>query len=404
MESSITHKIASAWNDFLPALLPALAAALYGWAVFASTFHHPGSIGLDYLAPGSDWMILYGTVRLAIHSQLQLTLDSHAFASYINSSFVQFLPHQMDYRPWVYPPSFLVILWPFGLLGFTGSYAAFEILSAALLVTALLVRSDRPLSAKWVCLAALACPAASINVVDGQCGFLVAGLLVLGFRLLPVRPIFAGALLGLVTFKPQFGLMVPVALLALREWRGVAGATLSSLGLITLSVVMLGWQPWLWWIGHAAFSYGQAGSEWASFERVWGNSVYACASLLGASPGVALVAQLMAVATAAGSVFIAYSRPREADIRLAILLVAAVLAAPHSSCYDELLLVLGGMLWFGQLHAARLMDAVLLLLLWLAPLLGPPLLIPAGRAEPLLALGFIVVALRTGRVAGFHQR
>ncbi len=42
----------------IPAVILAVAAiaALYGWAVVASTPTHPGSIGLNLNALGTDWM------------------------------------------------------------------------------------------------------------------------------------------------------------------------------------------------------------------------------------------------------------------------------------------------------------------------------------------------------------
>ena len=386
--------VTNAYTHLWPAALPALAAALYGWAVFASTFDHPGSIGFNYIAPGSDWMVLYGAVRLAMTGHFALTLDSDGFTRYINATFAHWLPEPMFYRPWVYPPAFLILLLPFGLLGFAASYAAFQIVGAGLLAAALLYRPDRKAAAGWIALAALACPAASISVVDGQCGFLVAGLLVLGFRLLPMRPLLAGAVLGLVCVKPQFGLMIPVALLAGRQWRGIAGAAASVLGLAAASAAAFGWQPWLWWVNRAAFSYGTAGSEWASFERMWGNSVYACAALLHCPPSVSLALQVCAAAAAAWCVWRAWRSALAPDRKLAILLAATILAAPHFSTYDMILLAMAGLLWLASLPAPRLADGILVLLLWLAPLLAPPALVPVGRAEPLLVLWFLVVALR----------
>ena len=390
MRSNIIGKYGHLW----PAALPAAAAALYGWAVFASTFDHPGSIGFDYIAPGSDWMVLYGAVRLALTGHFALTLDSDGFAAYINSSFAHYLPEPMFYRPWVYPPAFLIILLPFAPLGIMASYAAFQIAGAALLGGALFYKPDQKAAAKWIALSALLCPAASINVVDGQCGFLVAGLLVLGFRLLPAKPLLAGLVLGLGCVKPQFGLMVPVALIAARQWRGVFGAAASTLGLVLASVAAFGWQPWLWWINRAAFSYGHAGSEWASFERMWGNSIYACAALLHAPPMVSLALQVAAVALASVLVYRAWRLPLPADRKLAVLLAASLLAAPHLSTYDMILLAVSGALWLAGMDRPRLFDAILVLLLWLAPMLAPPALVPAGRAEPLLVVWFLVVAGR----------
>ena len=44
-----------------------------------------------------------------------------------------------------------------------------------------------------------------------------------GLSLLERRPLLAGGLLGLLIYKPQLGLLIPVALLAGRHWRASEG-------------------------------------------------------------------------------------------------------------------------------------------------------------------------------------
>ena len=73
-------------------------------------------------------------------------------------------------------------------------------------------------------LSALLAPASLINLLYGQNGFLTAALLVGGIRLAPSRPLSGGVLLGLLAYKPQFGLVVVVALVAARLWRAIFAA------------------------------------------------------------------------------------------------------------------------------------------------------------------------------------
>ncbi len=393
MHGNVTTKPAGVWRPVLPVALPALAAAIYGWAVFASTFNHPGSIGFDYTAPGSDWMAIYGAVHLAVRGHFALAADSGSFTSYLNASFAPWLPRPLFYRPWVYPPSFVVILLPLGLLGLMTSYVAFQCASAALLAAALLHRAEQPAKAKWIALAALACPAASINAVEGQTCFLIAGLLVLGFRLMPERKLVAGLVLGIVSVKPHFGLLLPIALLAMRQWRVMFGAALSCVGLIVVSAAALGAQSWQRWLQSTAF-YSSTSSDWSRFGRVWDSSVYTCATLLHAPPLLGSVLQLVCLLGAAAVVYAAFRRPLRRDLKLAVLLAAATLAAPHLGPYDMLLLTVAGALWFAELAAPGAKERSVLLLLWLAPLLSPPLLVPAGRLEPLLVMYFLWTATR----------
>ncbi len=380
-------------RPMLPAVLLAAAASLYGWAVFIATFGHPGAIGFDYGAPGTDWMALYGAIRLAVSGHFALTADSTAYTAYLNTSFAAWLPHPLFYRPWVYPPSFLVFLLPIAPLGLMGAYAAFQLATAALLAAALLTAPEQPASARWVALAALVCPAASVNVVEGQTAFLIAALLVLGFRLLPRRPWLGGLLLGLASVKPHFAVLVPVALLALRCWPALAAAAASALALMTATATALGPQAWLRWAIHTLHA-GDAGSEWDRFGRIWDSSVFTCATLLHAPPALATLLQAAAGLAAIACVYASCRRPLLRDRRLAILLAATVLAAPHLNPYDMVLLAIAGALWFASLPAPTFKQAMLVLMLWVVPLLCPPLVLPAGRLQPLLVACFLAAALR----------
>lgn len=379
----------------VPVFVVAALAALYGWAVFLSTFSHPGSIGLNYNTPGSDWMVLYEAARLASVGKLSMTADGAAFTAHLNATFADRLTEPLYFRPWVYPPSFLLVLVPFTPLGFSGAYAAFQASSAALLAMALAYRPDRPLAWRWIALAALLSPAASINVVDGQCGFLVAALLVGVFRTAGPRPVVAGVLLGLLTFKPQFGLLAPVALLAMGRWKTLASAVATVLLLVAVSAAVFGAQAWADWGRQTLEGYAGGDPKWVLYGRIWGSSVYACAVLLGLSAKLASLAQTLAVLGSAAATFVVYRSRRSPDVKLAILLTATLIAAPHSAGYDGVLLVIACGLWLSAMEPARPFWAWLLALsLWVSPMIGPPVLVPVGRLLPLLLAGFVVIVLR----------
>ena len=57
------------------------------------------------------------------------------------------------------------------------------------------------------------------NTLVGQNGFLTAALIGGTLYLMPVRPVLAGICLGLLTYKPQYGLLFPIVLVAAGHWR-----------------------------------------------------------------------------------------------------------------------------------------------------------------------------------------
>src|SRR5690606_31716928 len=103
----------------------------------------------------------------------------------------------------------------------------------------------RLISGGWgLTMAALAWPAVLWNTVVGQTGFLTAALLGAGAALVERRPALAGILFGLLTYKPQFGLLIPIALIAGRKWRVVIWAALTTAALTGLSLGLFGVSIW----------------------------------------------------------------------------------------------------------------------------------------------------------------
>lgn len=380
-------------------LAVAVLAALYGWAVFVSTFAHPGAIGLNYNTPGSDWMALYAAARASLAGHTAILFDGDRFTAHLNAVFAARLSEPLQFRPWVYPPSFLLILAPFSRLGFVASYAAFQLVTAGLLVAALRHRADHAGAASWIALATLVSPAAAINVVDGQCSFLVAALVVGAFRTAPARPLVAGLLLGLLTFKPQFGLLVPVALLARRDWRTALGAAVTTLVLVVVSALVFGPDAWTGWARETLSGYLGGNPKWVTLGRLWGDSVYACAVALGASAATASAIQTAVILLAALATYRIFRSRLPPDLKLAALLTAMLLAAPHSATYDKVLLIIALGLWLAHVtHLARPLPpgaGIIALALWLSPLLGPPIVFWFARLTPALLVAFMLLLLRT---------
>src|SRR5258708_19295063 len=90
----------------------------------------------------------------------------------------------------------------------------------------------------------LAFPATFSNLGHGQNAFLTTALCGGGGLLLAPRPFLAGACFGALIFKPHLGVLIPVALLAGRQWKAIAGAVASAAALVALSLLAFGWKTW----------------------------------------------------------------------------------------------------------------------------------------------------------------
>jgi alpha-1,2-mannosyltransferase len=385
-------------HSYPPPIILAVAAvaALYGWAIVATTPAHPGAVGININTLGNEWMVFYGAIQWFMHGHLAALYDGDRFTAYLNATFAPFLSQPMSFRPWVYPPSYLLVVLPFGALPFVLSYLAFQAATAGLLAAALWFGGGRQTSRLLVLCGALLGPPAALNFGAGENAFLTAALLVGGFRLVHSgRPALGGLVLGLLTIKPQFSILAPFALVAAREWRALAGWAAGATLLVAASAALFGLEPWHQWLDLALGGYWQANAKWVEAARVWGTSVYAALLASGLSPRLADAGQAAATLIAAGLTYAAFRRRISGDRQLAVLLAATLLAAPHSSVIDFVLLSIAAMLW--SIDAVQqdtsLAQWTLALALWLAMLFNPPLASPPGRLTPLLILAFVGLAM-----------
>ena len=371
--------------------------------------------------PGQDWMVFYTAARAYFDGNLPLIFDGEALTAALNQRFASWFAvgFVLNLHPWVYPPTFLLLFLPFGMLPPAVSLAVFMVSGFIVLLAAAAHYVGRG-QARWVVVFSLVlCPAVPFNVMTGQNAFFTSALLVGGFGLVGRYPVLAGALLGILTFKPQLWLMVPVALLAARQWRALGGAAASALVLALLTLPVFGFEIWQVWF-KLATGMDEGYSAWVIQGRLNGLSVFSCVTWLGVPQGIrvedlglylnhhhwlkflANLAQAAAVAFAAAIVYWTYRRPAPGALQLAVLLAATMLAAPHASASDAVLLALATSLYVAApgRGALRPMQLVLAAAAWISPLFNPPSLFRPGCLTPLLILLLLWAIIAEIREAG----
>ena len=140
-----------------------------------------------------------------------------------------------------YPPTFTLILVPVAMLPYVAAFLSWDsaTLAGSVAVIYLIVRRQPAISLM------LASPFAAWNFLIGQNGFLTASLLGGSLLFLERRPMLAGVFIGCLTYKPQFGILFPVALIAARQWRACVGAALTAIFLAAASVAAFGVDAWV---------------------------------------------------------------------------------------------------------------------------------------------------------------
>jgi alpha-1,2-mannosyltransferase len=208
------------------------------------------------------------------------------------------------------------------------------------------------------------------NIGLGQNAFLTAGLFGAATLLVDRHPIPAGLLFGALCYKPQFGLLVPLALAAGGEWRAFAAVGAAVAALVLASLALFGVATWQAFIATVAGSHEIYASGRIFFAGM--ANTFGAARLLGAGPPAAYALQAAASLSAAGIVVIVWRRHLSLPIRAATLAAASLVAAPLALLYDLMLGVIAGAwlvrdrdppaAWPGQ----KLALAALYLLLYIA--------------------------------------
>jgi alpha-1,2-mannosyltransferase len=250
----------------------------------------------------------------------------------------------------------------------------------------------------WL-LPALAFPAVFVNLGHGHNGFLSAALFGGALVLLDRRPVAAGILFGLLSYKPQFGVMIPLVLLATGQWRTLAAAavTVGLLGLAT--ILVFGPEVWRAFFATAhltrevVLEAGDTGwhkiQSVFSWVRMWGGNVQLAYAAQG-TVGVAI----------AGALVWLWRSEAAFALKASGLLIGSILATPYSLDYD--MMVLAPAMAFlaaeGMKRGFVSWEKTALALLWLAPLFARAV---AERAMlPLgvwLMLGVFALVLRCAR-------
>jgi Glycosyltransferase family 87 len=82
-------------------------------------------------------------------------------------------------------------------------------------------------------------------LISGQSSFLTAAMLIAIFALLDRRPVAAGILIGLLTIKPQLGILFPFMLITSGRWRVFIVAAVTALALAGATAAIFGAQVWI---------------------------------------------------------------------------------------------------------------------------------------------------------------
>jgi hypothetical protein len=300
-----------------------------------------------------------------------------------------------DERPpnfrWAYPPAFQVLMMPFGAFSYTAAFPAFIVFSG--LVYLLAVRAPASvLPGLWRL--TLASPAVLIGTLTiGQTSVLwTAGLVAGLWAVRSGRPVAAGLFFALLTMKPQLGVLIPIALIASRQWAVIGWGAVFMIALSAAATAVVGVGYWGLLLGALDEASDRVASGTMILQMM--PSPYGFMRAIGTEHGAALVPQIILTALTTGIIAWAWSKRQLGwDIKCATLCAGILLAMPYAFYYEGTLELAAAVFLIRDGFGRNLGGKAWLFLLWLgtAPPILFPMIVPTSIYMPPVIIGTMMI-------------
>lgn len=361
-------------------LLAGMATIPLAWVLLAE-----GGIRHTGIPLAADFSAFWTAARFAFTGNAPAAYDPAAMQAAQDALFPG---RDFGYLGFYYPPSFLLAVMPFGAISREAAAGLFLGLTGLAYVLAI-----RPLLPRGAPSAALLAFPAVLVVLDyGQNGFLSAALLGVAALTLDRRPVLAGIAFGLLAYKPQLGVLVPILLAVAGRWRCVIAAAVTVVAVGALAVLVLGAEIWPAFLRNSAGARAQMEEGLVDYGRM--ASVFALVRSAGMGAIPAYVAQALAALGAAWLVVRAAWSVPDGRAQGAVLVAAIPFAMPYFYEYDAVILAVP-MAWLlaeGARDRFRVGERGILVASFFAPLIAS---IPGlfGNLFALIAGALLLVAV-----------
>jgi hypothetical protein len=359
--------------------------------------HAPGSV---LSRPGADFSVFWSASYVMLHGSPAQAYDFSAFSRLLPELF----PHlRRDvFAPWLYPPTYLLLVTPLALLPFAIGYPLFVAFGVvALGLAAWRVSGLGAIPGAWRAgmLALPVAPCVFVTATLGQNAFLTAACAALAVYWADRRPMWAGLCIGLLSVKPQMALLFPFVLVAARAWRTIAWAALATGAFVALSVLVCGVDSLRLFVASTGLARSIVLEHGVVFWLA-SPTPFATFRLAGVPLGAAYAAHACIAAIAIAAACIAWAQSRDTRVRAAVLTVATLATTPYLWHYELawLAIAIACLLSIGWRDGWLRGEQAAIALMWALPIaeyLNPWLQLP--QIGPAVTLFALLVLLRRAR-------
>jgi arabinofuranan 3-O-arabinosyltransferase len=236
---------------------------------------------------------------------------------------------------WHYPPPFLFVATFLAQFPYAVAFIGWVSVSFMPYLAMMRAIVGRPFGL----LLAVGFPMVLTNMLVGQNGFLTASLIGGTLYLMPARPILAGLCLGLLSYKPQYGLLFPLVLIAASQWTVffTAGAVAAMMAFLSwLAFGTESWQAFFHWIpmfSQAFLTEGRA--TWWKLQ-----SIFSLVRYFDGTEQLAWICQWILTASVAAVLAVMWRSRISYSLKAAALATGTLLTTPYLFMYDMMVLAI----------------------------------------------------------------
>lgn len=340
-----------------------------------------------------DFGVFWTGSALLWRDQILQLFDPTAFRTALS----HVMGNDFPYLPFPYPPHSLLLLAPLSLAPYLVSLASWLTLTFIFMLSIVWRQLGQhnigqySSHQRWILASALLlCPASAVNMAGGQNGFLSAALLCGGLLFLERRQILAGILIGILSYKPQLGLLLPLLLIAGGYWRAFATASITVILLVLLSAWLFGTEAWMLYLTKSGPYQMEIVQSWTGRFQFMSPTYFMAGRLLELSLPIAWTIQITASLLATIGAIWAFRLEGPHPLKAAIAMVAVFLVSPYALTYDLTIVSIAALLALLS-FAPKWWEYAIIFVVWALPSFTLPASMPIG---PLLMTMLFLILLR----------
>ncbi|QQX82293.1 DUF2029 domain-containing protein [Shewanella sp. KX20019] len=345
---------------------PRLLTILYVMGFLIWIVLSTGNVDIFGRPLGTDFVSFYAAAKLAMEGAPYLAYD---LAAHYEAEQLIIGSRGFGYPSFSYPPTYITLVYPLAYLPYLWALLVFQLSSLAFFVAMIRKLTNR----KESIMLCLSFPAVFITLGYGQNALLTAALIAGAFVYIDRRPILAGFFIGILTFKPHLGILIPLILVCSGRWRVFLFATLTFFLFALVSYIAFGPETWLaFWDGRELVKR-VLHEELVSYDIM--QSVFTAMRASGVGIFTSYFLHFVVASVPLYIVIRVWSDNVDLRLQIAVFIIVTLMVSPYILNYDFTILsvAIAALASYGLDKGFHSGQINMLFVAWLAPALIRPL-------------------------------